>query len=808
MTANRYVCIHGHFYQPPRENPWLEAIEQQESAHPYRDWNHRITAECYGPNAAARILDEEEWIVNIVNNYTRLSFNVGPTLLSWMETEVPRVYRRIIEADAASAALFGGHGSAMAQVYNHIIMPLASARDKHTQVRWGIRDFERRFGRAPRGMWLAETAADTESLSVLAEHGIEFTILAPNQCARVRDLEASGKASEWKSVGDRVDTTRPYWVSLPGGRRIAVFFYDGPTARAVAFERLLHRGEVFAERLASGFKSEDRPQLAHIATDGETYGHHHRHGEMALAYAFHHLDRSGLAQITNYSQFLEIAPPTWEAEIVEDSSWSCFHGVERWRADCGCHTGGQASWNQAWRRPLRESLDWLAARLAEIYERCCPLADPWAARDDYIEVVLDRSDASLAAFLERHGAAGLEGDRLVQLLSLMEMQRHAMLMFTSCGWFFDELSGIETVQIIQYAGRAIQLALPYDPGLEEGFLALLGQAKSNLPQKRDGAKIYIQAVRPAAVDLAKVVAHYAVSSLFEDYGDQTVVHGFDVRRLDYLRRSDGKRKLVIGRVDCRSRITRDTATLSFAALHLGDHNLSGGVRGTRGPEHYTEMRDIVAETFRSGDIAQVMRLLDSYFLEMTYSLKSLFRDEQRRVLLHLLDGALEDAAAVSARMHKEHAALIRYVVGLNVPLPRTVRSAADFMLNTNLREALEAELPDPTEIRSMLSEARELRVSLDEEELAEALRLSLERLADRFAAAPLEAGPLGELARAAGLIPDLPFEVELFQVQNAVFRVAKELRPELMTLSETGDGPASDWVAQLLQVTEALHIRL
>ena len=347
-AAHRYVCVHGHFYQPPRENPWLETVEVQESAAPYHDWNDRITAECYAPNGASRIQNLQNEIVRIVNNYARMSFNFGPTLLSWLHDKAPRTYQMILDADKASAARYSGHGSAVAQVYNHIIMPLASTRDATTQIRWGIRDFESRFKRRPEGMWLAETAVNRQVLDLMAAEGILYTILAPVQCARVRRLGEEG----WTETANAsVDPTQPYLVKLDEGRSIAVFFYDGPGSRAIAFEGLLDSGEKFATRLMSGFQAgaghgaEARAQLSHVATDGESYGHHHKHGEMALSFAMNYIEEQGLATLTNYGEFLERFPPAWEAEVAEDTSWSCAHGVERWRSDCGCN-GGKPGWNQ------------------------------------------------------------------------------------------------------------------------------------------------------------------------------------------------------------------------------------------------------------------------------------------------------------------------------------------------------------------------------------------------------------------------------------------------------------------------------
>ncbi|HBL29498.1 MAG TPA: hypothetical protein DD490_21910 [Acidobacteria bacterium] len=483
---NRHVCIHGHFYQPPRENPWREEIEVQESAHPYRDWNERITAECYAPNAAAQILDGEHRVARIVNNYARISFNFGPTLLAWLETHHPAVYGALLAADRESRERFSGHGSALMQPYNHIILPLANRRDKQTQVAWGVADFAHRFGRRPEGAWLPETAVDLESLELLVDQGIRFTILEPGQ--------AQGA----------VDTTLPAEVLLPSGRTIAVFFYDGRTSRAVAFEGLLSSGERFAEHLLSSVPGEpNRPRLAHIATDGETYGHHHRFGEMALAYALQYIEEQRLARLTNYGEFLALHPPRERVEIHEGTAWSCAHGVGRWHRDCGCHTGGRPGWNQAWREPLRAALDDLRDVLAPRFEREAAriFRDPWAARDDYVAVLLDRTPAGVAAFFDRQAAGQPQGLDRVRALHLLEMQRQALLMYTSCGWFFSDLSGIETIQVLSYAGRAVQLAEQlFHEEIEERFLRRLDASRSNLPEHGTGRDLFRRHVRPFMAD--------------------------------------------------------------------------------------------------------------------------------------------------------------------------------------------------------------------------------------------------------------------------------------------------------------------
>jgi len=515
MTLNsRFICIHGHFYQPPRENPWLEEIEVQESAFPYHDWNERVHAECYAPNASPRALNGEGKVIDTADNYSRMSFNFGPTLLSWMERHAPETYAAVLEADRQSRKNFGGHGSAIAQAYNHIIMPLADLRDKRTQIVWGIRDFERRFRRQPEGMWLAETAVDLETLDLLAESGIRFTILAPVQARRVRRIGET----KWTDVSEgRIDPKQSYACILPSGRKIGLFFYNGPIAHDIAFGDLLNDGESFARRLLGAFEDSPVTQLSHVATDGETFGHHHRFGDMALAFALHSLQTRGLARLTVYGEHLAASLPSYEVEIVENSSWSCVHGVERWRNDCDCSTGRHPGWHQRWRAPLREALDRLRDRVVILYQSRAGalLRDPWAARDDYISVILDRSRAAIDGFLARHAAKGLDMDEKALALKLLEMQRNALLMFTSCGWFFDDISGIETRQILLYAARAMQLAGEAgEASLEDDFLRLLRRAPSNIPELGDGARVYEIFVRPTVLAMLRATSGIPFEAAF------------------------------------------------------------------------------------------------------------------------------------------------------------------------------------------------------------------------------------------------------------------------------------------------------
>ncbi|HEY6074128.1 MAG TPA: DUF3536 domain-containing protein, partial [Anaerolineales bacterium] len=525
----------------------------------------------------------------------------GPTLLSWLEEKDPETYRAIIAGDRESREIFSGHGSALAQAYNHMILPLANSRDKHTQILWGIRDFERRFGRKPEGMWLPETAVDIESLEIMRKMGIRFTILAQHQAGRVRKRGSR----DWQDAsGGRIDPAIPYELRLPSGRKIALFFYDGPISRAVAFEGLLTKGETFAERILGGFPETDSPddRLVHIATDGETYGHHHRWGDMALSYVLQHMGANGGARITNYAEYLDKHPPAHEVEIVENTSWSCVHGIERWRADCGCNSGGRQGWNQGWRAPLREALDALRDDLSARFEEAGKkvFKNPWAARDGYIDVILDRSPENVSGFLAGHASRRLTAAQEVTALSLLELQRHAQLMYTSCGWFFDEISGIETVQVLQYAGRALQLAgWLFGGGLESRFLERLEKAKSNVPAHGDGRNIYEKFVRPTMLDLRKVGAHYAVSTLFETYEDRSQLYCYEVEREDFRTLHSGEARLAIGKARIASAITREEATYGFGVLHLGDHNVSGGIREFGGEEAYQSLMRDIGDPFKS-----------------------------------------------------------------------------------------------------------------------------------------------------------------------------------------------------------------
>ena len=806
----RYICIHGHFYQPPRENAWLEFVELQDSAYPFHDWNERITAECYAPNGTSRMIGGDGKIEKITNNYARISFNFGPTLLTWLREKEPETYQTILDADKESQSRFSGHGSAVAQSYNHTILPLSNSRDKYTQLLWGIRDFEYRFGRKPEGMWLPETAVDLEVLDLLAGFGIRFTILSPYQAKRTRKVR--GRA--WRDAsGGRVDPSTPYAVRTPSGKRIAVFFYDGPISQAIAFERLLERGENLSGRLASAF-SDGRtwPQIVHIATDGETYGHHHKRGEMALAYALHHIESNNIAKLTNYAEYLEKHPPTHEAEIWDRTAWSCSHGVERWNSNCGCNSGGHPEWNQEWRAPLRQALDWLRDTITPRFEQKGAdfFRDPWKARNEYIEVILDRRPENVDRFFQEQATSELSPDQRIVALKLMEMQRHAMLMYTSCGWFFDELSGLETTQIIQYAARTIQLYEEiFEESLEPAFLERLELAKSNIPENKDGRVIYERYVRPAMVDRQKVAAHYALSSLFDPYPEEARIYCYEVQLEDFRITEAGRAKLGVGRALITSQITREADLLSFGALHMGDHLMNAGVRAYQGEEDYNALKNELVDPFNRADFPEVLRILDRHFGESTYSLRSIFHDDQRKILNTIMKSTLADAEAVYRRLYDTHAPMMRFVSDLRVPQPRAFLMAAEFAINSSLRTALEdPENLDFTRINVLLEEARVENIPLDGTTLGFTMKKTMRRLSERLLENPYDIELLKKLETAAGVAQNLPFEVNVWRTQNNYYEMLQKVLPEQVKKAGHGDTTARQWVDHFVGLGRNLAMKV
>jgi alpha-amylase/alpha-mannosidase (GH57 family) len=804
-SAPRYVCLHGHFYQPPREHPWLGEIERQESAFPYHDWNERIAAECYAPNAAARIVDARGHIHLIVNNYSRMSFNFGPTLMSWLEAKRPDVYEQILKADVEGRERFGGHGPAIAQAYNHIIMPLANRRDKLTQIRWGMKDFQHRFGREPEGMWLPETAVDLETLQLMVDHGVKFTILAPRQGSRVRRIEEE----PWHDVSNaRVDPRRAYRCALPSGDFITLFFYDGIVAQDCAFGGLLSNGEDFVQRLLSIFDRHWKAgQLVHVATDGETYGHHVRLADMTLAYALRRLEQDKDVRLTVYGEFLELHPPDYEVEIYENSSWSDIHGIERWRSGKGSCTGMHPGWQQEWRGPLREGLDHLRDGLADVFacESRELFRDPWAARDDYIRLILDRSPSNVDAFFDRHAPSRLRDGERIRALHLLEMQRNGMLMFTSCGWFFDEISGIETVQILQYANGALQIAEALSGRhLESDFIEHLRRAPSNIPEFGHGATVYDRFVKAARVDILRVAVHYAVTTVFHHYPERSRLFCFDVHSLAHQPYTMGRQTLVIGRAELRSRVSTEETQIVYAVLHLGDHNIMAGVRPFVSLDAFRSMQQSVTEAFFATDLPQAIRLIDRHFSDGLYSIRHLFRDEQERVLERVLEPSLSEMERAFRQIYTHHQPLMNIYREARVPPPKVFATTVEFLVNAGLRRCLNSPHPLLDELSSHVDEAQRWRPQLDVEEIRLAAKRRTHALLKELASAPEKLELLDYLNRFLHIVRKLPIAIDLWEAQNIYFVLHQVLLPQV---TQRQDNLSQTWIETFRSIGEALQIR-
>lgn len=748
-----YVTVHGHFYQPPRENPYLDAIERQADASPFHDWNERIHYECYRPNAFARVLNDRGEVVGIVNNYEYLSFNIGPTLMSWIERHDVEVYQRILEADRKSCERLNGHGNAIAQVYNHIIMPLANERDKYTQIRWGKADFCSRFGRDPEGMWLAETAVDYPTIEALIKEGIRFIILAPSQAQRCRLLPTKENPHpEWHEVGGgQIDPTRPYrcylkptlnTVSSPlslsprndgedtkksdiltsdGDSEsvpyIDIFFYDGPISRDMGFSDVLYNSQHFVGRIGAAVRGDRRPtQLIAVATDGETFGHHKKGTEKTLAYAFtEEFPRQGW-KVTNFAHYLSLNPPTWEVELKPVTAWSCAHGVDRWQDNCGCGGGGQ--WHQLWRRPLRNALNWLRDRLVEVYEEHGQLffCDPWKARDEYIQVIRDRSFPNVHRFLCRHQTHKLSDSERIDALRLLEMQRHGLLMFTSCGWFFEEISRPEGTQILRYAARALELAAEVaGVQLEKGFLKRLCLAPSNVELFKHGGEVYRQLVLTSQVSFKQIAAHYAIASLFNHHKAQRCegvsstnngaarlshsrekrIYCYNVCELDYQLQRLGSLTMAIGQLQLVSEITWEKEHLVFAVLHLGGWDFHCCIQPFEGRRAYSLLKEKLLASLQQASAARTIATMIELFGDRAFNLDDLLVEERYRLMQLLSQETLSRLDQLYTQAYRDNYGVLMAFHRDKLEAPQELQVAAEIALSyrcmTTLR-ALEQEL--------------------------------------------------------------------------------------------------------------------
>ena len=740
--------VHGHFYQPPRENPWTESVPVEPSAAPFHDWNERITAECYRPNGWARIFDERGAVVGIVNNYEHLSFNVGPTLMSWLEVHAPDVHARMTDADAATQ---GG----IAQAYNHMILPLANERDVRTQVRWGIADFEHRFGRRPDGMWLPETAVDDDVLCVLAEEGISFTILAPGQ-----------------AKGD-IDPRQAYrWAHPdPAQGHVDLIFYDGSISHDVAFGLGGSSSQALVGRVALANAAGG---LVCIAADGETFGHHHTFAERALAYALPvEAPRAGVT-VTNAAAYLRDNPPTDPVE-VKVSSWSCVHGVERWRSDCGCSTGGPPGANQRWRAPLRAALDLLRDAGVEIFERRggAVLHDPWAARDAYVHVILGA--ATVEAFADEHVVGGAaDVDATIEALTLLEAQRHALLMYTSCAWFFWDLAGLETVQCLRYAARCLDLLRELgEPPPVEDFLEVLAKAESNQPTEGDGRAVWANHVDTARVDARRAVAHLALVDLIQQREPAGHVGSYEVVRVDHERDTRGGLTLSSGTLTLRHRRTLRRSRHAFAALHLGSLEILGAVRPA---EPDSDPADLAAlrGAFADGErITTLLRLLAEGFGPEEFGLDSALPDAAGQMLEGVATQLADRFVTAYDQLFTDNRGLLTSLATAGYPLPPVLRAPAELALTRRFEAEMEAQRGawDPAAYRAAVATVREAEeggVQIDSPDAVAVLGETLLQAVTRALTTEDHAAIQGALA-IVSLARDMGLDLDLGRVQDLVY---------------------------------------
>lgn len=827
-TTGVCITVHGHFYQPPRENPYLGAIERQSSAAPFHNWNERIHHECYRPNAFARILNDRGELINIVNNFEYLSFNIGPTLMSWLEQADPEVYQRILEADRKSCDRLNGHGNAIAQVYNHIILPLANERDKYTQIRWGKADFERRFGRSPEGMWLAETAVDYPTLEALVNEGIRFIILAPSQAQRCRPQPTADQPNpEWIEVGgSQVDPSRPYrcYLSQDGGepRYIDIFFYDGPISRDMGFGEVLECSQHLAARLRQAVHGDHRDtQIISVATDGETFGHHKGGSEKALAYAFTHEFPNLGWTVTNFAHYLSLHSPTWEVELKPVTAWSCSHGVDRWQDDCGC--GGGGVWHQKWRRPLRDTLNWLRDALSAIYETEGTrfFRDPWAARDEYVDVLGDRSSTNISHFLSRHQTHPLNHAERVDALRLLEMQRYALFMFTSCGWFFEEVSRPEGVQILRYASRALELAEEVTgEQLERQFVTRLRRIPSNVDLFGNGAEIYRQLVVPSRTTLQQVAAHYAIRSLFQDYPRESRIYCYRTQQLDYQLRRIGSLTLAVGQLQLTSEITCETAYLVFAVLHLGGWDFHCCIQPFAGRRLFTQLKTELFASLELASAARVIQAMNRAFGEQSYNLQHLFAEDRHRIMRLLSQSTLTQLDQLYAQVYRDNFGVLMAFHRDELEVPQELQVAAEIAISQRAVVALRSleretsDLPPAnidlcqsylTELEAIANEAHQLRCTLRTTQTCQIIeRITLRMLWHVLytpdpESAPTTAQMLDQLLQVGRqLCHDLPCD----RAQELYLRRLPQLIPTLLK----GDSDVQALIPPLLHLSQSLKI--
>lgn len=694
----KYVVIHGHFYQPPRENPWLDYIEQQYTAFPAHDWNERIAWECYNPNGIARINDKDGKVVDLINNYKYMNFNFGPTLLKWYEKRLPEHYKCVTDA-AKDVKEQTGFSNAIAQAYNHTILPLSDFKDSLTQVLWGLADFKFRFGFNAEALWLPETACNAATLKLLIDQGMKYVILSPTQAKAVRRMGSQN----WIDVSDNsIDSRRPYvWLDkdekgepLPK-RSIAVFFYDGNLSKSIAFEDVMKDSYSAGRRFLAAFNpAAQEDQIVSVAADGETFGHHRKFADLTLAHLFSHEFPANGIEVTSYAKYLEAHPPQWEAEIKKGddntgTAWSCSHGVNRWRGGCLC--GADDNSHTQWRAPLRSALNEIAQHIDKVYEKEAGkyFTDVWQARNKYIDVMLDNSLTD--RFLkEQTGGKQLEEQERLQLIKLLEMQKYKMFMFTSCGWFFSDISRIEAVQNLKYAAKAVEIAETFgEPGLEQILINRLEFASSNWREFKNGADVYKKLVQPSKFNSKQILAQYALSQLVSVSKEKSSLYFYDIVATNSYRRMVDAYTFAAGTLKLKNRYTGEKANCVYCSIISQGAFPRAYISFFNAPEKFAAIKkffdSVTVDTVWQGLGSEVESIID----KQPYTLHDLIPEVRRDILINIYELKLQELRATNRRLFSEYMPLIEQWHGLDLEVPKDIMSDTEICSRQYVSSALE-----------------------------------------------------------------------------------------------------------------------
>ncbi len=804
MPHSKFLIIHAHFYQPPRENPWLGIIERQEGASPFQNWNERITAECYKANTLSRTLDGKGRILSIVNNFKYLSFNVGPTLLNWLQECHPATYDAIVAADFESRTLNSGHGNAIAQVYNHVIMPLASKREQEIQIICGKRDFRRHYGREAESIWLAEAAINETTVELLIEHGTKFVILSPFQAYRIKKIGDD----HWLDVSDgSIDSSMPYRIFSDNGH-LDVFFYNKPVSTAVAFEHLLRDADRFAKKLSSALGKKDGARLMNICTDGESYGHHEAFGDMCLSAFFSGIAEKHGFRITNYGNYIEQFPPFMQVELKpgkngEGTSWSCSHGVDRWQKDCGCSSGGNPGWNQRWREPLRKGLIKLKEELDNIYEEGVKdfFSDPWGPLVDFIEIRKNRSNRDADAFLSRYINKNLDDGEREHLLRLLESQLNSHLMFTSCAWFFDDISGIEAIQNLKYAARAVELSGRTE--LITILLDKLAEAKSNIGEDT-GKNLYLKIIAPM-MRTYDLVANQAImeSVLLEKESGRYFFYDVCVKDKE---RFDNY-GLTLGRLELLDSFLGIRKEYLFFCVQNDEFFLQTWL----GKDLSWEVRSRILEKLKHRDknpSSLTAQEIGKEFGLRCYGLSDLLEYDRKEILAKAM---VKDFGGLKERTlayFNKNEKLIGQMIRFGLDLPSEVRLTVSFAIHHKLKfemECLKGETnPEKFEkVMELISFSRKLKIPIDtDSEKKDILETLLGKFRKLFKDPDLNL--LIEIRNITGIISTIGFKIDLAPVQNILFEYFEGPFQEFATnlKDKERDMPAYHFAGELLKLAE------